>query len=589
MSFGFGFALTAIAKAIFSPRSLFSTGAQGAWYDPSDYTTLFEDAAGTIPITSPLEKPVGLMLDKSKGLALGSELVTNGDFSNGTTGWTLAACWSLSNGKLVKTAGSVGDRFYQTGIAAANTYYEISFDLVVNAGSITGTSQLGGVQFGVSFTTSGRKTVRVLTTSANSLSIFADTAFDGSVDNVSVKQVTGNHATQSTTTSRPTLSARYNLLTYTEKFDDAAWTKANATVTSNATTAPDGTNTADALLEKAETVAHFVSYSSVGNALQNQTFSCYIKPNGRNYCVLYLVQTGAAGYLYAYFDLTGSGSVNSSGKSGVAPNNPTVAIEPAANGFFKCSVTGIAGTSNTTCYVQINPINTVSPIPAGDSYAGDTSKGIYIWGADLRVANDGIGLPAYQRVNTATDYDYAGFPPYLKFDGTDDSMATGSIDFTGTDKMFVAAGVRKLSDAASAILLEYSNDINNYAGTFGMYPQGIGASAAYISGSRGTVYSGSNFATATPFNAPITNVVTSICAISTDKNILRINGTQAASSTADQGTGNYGNYPLYIGRRGGSTLPFNGRLYSLVVCGKLASAAEITATEAWVNQKTRAF
>lgn len=64
------------AKKKFSPLSWFSKGEQGAWYDPSDLTTLFQDSAGTTPVTlSPMEQPVGLMLDKSKGLALGAELV----------------------------------------------------------------------------------------------------------------------------------------------------------------------------------------------------------------------------------------------------------------------------------------------------------------------------------------------------------------------------------------------------------------------------------------------------------------------------------------------------------------------------------
>ncbi len=43
---------------------LFANGEQGVWYDPSDLSTLFQDAAGTIPVTG-VEQPVGLMLDKS--------------------------------------------------------------------------------------------------------------------------------------------------------------------------------------------------------------------------------------------------------------------------------------------------------------------------------------------------------------------------------------------------------------------------------------------------------------------------------------------------------------------------------------------
>ena len=56
--------LGAIGKAIaaaWSPADLVSLG---AWYDPSDLTTMFQDAAGTTPVTA-AGQPVGLILDKS--------------------------------------------------------------------------------------------------------------------------------------------------------------------------------------------------------------------------------------------------------------------------------------------------------------------------------------------------------------------------------------------------------------------------------------------------------------------------------------------------------------------------------------------
>jgi len=48
----------------FDPASLFAGGTEGAWYGPSDLSTLFQDSAGTTPVTT-AGQPVGLMLDKS--------------------------------------------------------------------------------------------------------------------------------------------------------------------------------------------------------------------------------------------------------------------------------------------------------------------------------------------------------------------------------------------------------------------------------------------------------------------------------------------------------------------------------------------
>ena len=46
------------------PADLFAAGEQGAWFDPGDIATLFQDAAGTIPVTT-TGQSVALMKDKS--------------------------------------------------------------------------------------------------------------------------------------------------------------------------------------------------------------------------------------------------------------------------------------------------------------------------------------------------------------------------------------------------------------------------------------------------------------------------------------------------------------------------------------------
>ena len=53
--------LTALAARV---NAMFRSSEQGVWYDPSDRATLFQDSAGTTPVTA-VEQPVGLILDKS--------------------------------------------------------------------------------------------------------------------------------------------------------------------------------------------------------------------------------------------------------------------------------------------------------------------------------------------------------------------------------------------------------------------------------------------------------------------------------------------------------------------------------------------
>src|SRR3972149_1256765 len=47
-----------------SPDALFINNEQGVWYDPSDFSTMWQDAAATTPVTA-VEQPVGKILDKS--------------------------------------------------------------------------------------------------------------------------------------------------------------------------------------------------------------------------------------------------------------------------------------------------------------------------------------------------------------------------------------------------------------------------------------------------------------------------------------------------------------------------------------------
>lgn len=63
--YGFGFGFRRCRRsASFNPATLFAGSAAGAWYDPSDLSTLYQDRAGTTLVTT-TGQTVGKMLDKS--------------------------------------------------------------------------------------------------------------------------------------------------------------------------------------------------------------------------------------------------------------------------------------------------------------------------------------------------------------------------------------------------------------------------------------------------------------------------------------------------------------------------------------------
>jgi hypothetical protein len=208
------------------------------------------------------------------------------------------------------------------------------------------------------------------------------------------------------------------------------------------------------------------------------------------------------------------------------------------------------------------------------------------WGADLRVANDGVNVPPYQRVNTATDYDTSGFPMYLLFDGSDDAMETQSINFTSTDKFTAWSGIRKFTDpSGGSMVFELSSNINLTNSTFN---HSFSSTNRFSFVSKGSVAVAAVTTSAT-YNAPITAVCVGTGDISGDRVTLSINSASIASNTSDQGFGNYGNYPLYIGARGGTTQYLNGRLYSIIVRGAATPAGVVSSIENYVNSKTKAY
>ena len=179
--------------------------------------------------------------------------------------------------------------------------------------------------------------------------------------------------------------------------------------------------------------------------------------------------------------------------------------------------------------------------------------------------------------------DAVAAPYFLHYDGVDDFMQTASVNLTATDEVTVCQGVRKLSDAASGAVLEFSTITTN-PGSFALFaPAAVNANVTF--NTNGSALAQAVYANAA-VAAPVTLVATGIADISSDTALLRINGVQRATSAADQGTGNYGNYVLYFGRRGGTAAPFNGLDFGCSIYPVVKSGAGLTAIEAFHADRT---
>lgn len=418
------------------------------------------------------------------------------------------------------------------------------------------------------------------------------TAPNQTVGKILDKSGRDNHATQATLAQRPTyginpITGTRNLLTYTEQFDNAAWTKSNATITADTAVAPDGTTTADSILDTAVSNIHYCAQSMTALSPSGKTYtvSAYGKANTLNYMTLGIsdVSSGSL-YAVAVFNLS-TGAVSTSGAAGTGYSVVSSSISSVGSGWYRCVVTVVAGTSVSflRAVVAPNKAGTITAAAGGmQSYLGDGS-GFYAWGAQLE---ESATATAYQKVVSQYEVTEAGIASasYISFDGVDDGMVTGTIT-PAIDKVQVFAGVRKQSDVARGTIYE------TFVGAGGVRVEAphIAANAAFMLGTRGSLDPGPTISPLT-YAAPVTVVLSGIGEIATDTSILRLNGAAVTSNVGDQGTGNYASSLLYIGRRGGASLPFNGRIYSLIMrFGANLTAGQIASTEAYVNGKTGAY
>jgi hypothetical protein len=243
---------------------------------------------------------------------------------------------------------------------------------------------------------------------------------DLEIYDLSVKELAGNHALQATTASRPVLRARYNLLTYSEQFDNAGWSKSNTTITANATTAPDGTTTADKIAISAATAVTSVnSNAGVTVIVGTVTVTSYFKADGVQYANVGFIYSAGI-YSGTQFDLSNGTVVRSAAASYTSPSGTITAV---GSGWYRCSHTVTVTT--TTIYPLAVPSNALWT--AGEprqTLTGDGTSGAFVWGADLRT---GSSAGTYQRIAAATDYDTVGFAPYLAFDGVDDFLSAAYV------------------------------------------------------------------------------------------------------------------------------------------------------------------
>ena len=344
-------------------------------------------------------------------ISYGNELVTNGDFSSGTTGWVDGTQWSgaldASSGKLLITSDSsngygcaiqgvplvVGKAYRLTGSRRAVSGGNPAIGLSMPSGAVqvillSGSASTVTNDFSVTFVAS----------STYSLCLFNQSPTNGNsseFDNISVKEVLfgqsdGTLQLYNYPNNVPRIEydaagavkgllieeARTNLVIYSNDFTTSSWTRHDVSIASNVSgvTAPDGSETVDKMIPNSSNNEHRV-WDGVSSTAVGETYSVYAKSAGYDYVWLGYYEDFVYGY--AVVNLT-NGVVTAS-------NTANYSVEASTNGFYRISVTKTTSGTNPR-YISISPSPTASPTLNSNnvpSFVGDGTSGIYVWGAQI--------------------------------------------------------------------------------------------------------------------------------------------------------------------------------------------------------------
>jgi hypothetical protein len=171
-----------------------------------------------------------------------------------------------------------------------------------------------------------------------------------------------------------------NLLTYSEQFDNAGWTKSNTSITANQAISPDGTQSADKSTIDTSTTYHDSGIQSFTTTIgQVYTFTLFAKKG-----------TGIEAFYYYSPDggLAAKFNLNNGAYIGHAPSDGYSAFtsygsENLGNGWYRFYATYTATLTSGTMVIGIstNTNNSITPI------AGNGTDFLYLWGAQAELSS----------------------------------------------------------------------------------------------------------------------------------------------------------------------------------------------------------
>jgi hypothetical protein len=209
--------------------------------------------------------------------ALGSELILNGDFSNGSTDWILGQGWSVSDDKAVANTTGNTNGLWQPNTLVSGKTYKATFEVVdYVSGDVR--VNVGGPGGAVGNLRSANGTyTEYITSDGVNFYIQGRNSFIGSIDNVSVKEYFGQEVVPNSGCGSWLWEPQStNVITQSETFSDWISLGGRSQITINNAISPDGTQNASKLEQILATGDASIRFTGLTVGVE-YTFSLYAK------------------------------------------------------------------------------------------------------------------------------------------------------------------------------------------------------------------------------------------------------------------------------------------------------------------------
>ena len=325
------------------------------------------------------------------------ELLTNNDFSKGTTGWTGIRCTlTASDGVLratnTKSAGATTFELYQSIPLTQYLPY-------VGRGFISSVSRLGmagGVYLDASnyaLNPQGLLSKAFVPNATGGVAFYP-----GVFDTSGVASIAGDYGDISyASVSRCALVDNGpNAFLQSSKADQSPWAYSNASGDDNGTASPDGTTTSQYVLENTANAPHYMYQDVVvSSAAGDYSASVYVVANLRTWGYIQLIELTGSTSVFAFVNFS-TGAVGTT-STGANWSNLRIAVVSCGNGWFRITLTA----RKTNAATSVRFVLGGATADNVGTYVGSAASVAFLWWR-ASLAQSSIPVRSVETTTTAT-------------------------------------------------------------------------------------------------------------------------------------------------------------------------------------------